>query len=88
MNARKQVRNEGSQRFKSAPLGHPVIQFSDISENCSKSARVRAICDRAWTQRTGSGGADSGNTAEPIRARFYWVHGCSLRVRIHRSKPT
>ena len=37
------VRNEGSRRFKSAPLHHPVSKFSDISENRSKSARVRAL---------------------------------------------
>ena len=35
-------------------LHHPVPQFSDLSENRSKSARVRAICDHAWTQRTPS----------------------------------
>ena len=34
------------------PLHHPVPQFSHVSENRSKSARVGAICDRAWTQRT------------------------------------
>jgi hypothetical protein len=49
--ARKHVRNEGSRRFKSAPLHHPVLQFSDLWENRSKSARVRAICDCAWTRR-------------------------------------
>ena len=50
--ARKHVRNEGSRRFKSAPLHHPVHQFSGVSENRLKSARVRAIFDCAWTRRT------------------------------------
>ena len=36
-------RNEGSRRFKSPFLRQPVPQFSDVSENQSKSARVRAI---------------------------------------------
>ena len=35
-------------------LHHPVRQFSDLSENRSKSARVRAICNHAWTWRTPS----------------------------------
>jgi hypothetical protein len=30
----------------------PVRQFLYFSENRSKSARVRAICDYAWTRRT------------------------------------
>jgi hypothetical protein len=38
--------------FKSILLHHPVPQFSDLSENRSKSARVRAIFDCAWTRRT------------------------------------
>jgi hypothetical protein len=29
---------------------HPVSPVSDISENRSKSAPVRVICDHAWTQ--------------------------------------
>ena len=41
-------------QFESHPLHHPVRQFSDFSENRSKSARVRAICDHAWTRRTPS----------------------------------
>jgi hypothetical protein len=32
-------------------IHHPVSQFSDVSENRSTSARVRAICDHAWTQK-------------------------------------
>ena len=35
-------------------IHHPVRQFSDLSENRSKSARVRAICNRPWTRRTPS----------------------------------
>ena len=45
-----------SRRFESTPLHHPVPRFSEISENRSKSARVRAICDRAWTQRASLSG--------------------------------
>ena len=33
------------------PLRHPAAQVLDISENRSKSVRVRAICDHVWTQR-------------------------------------
>ncbi len=44
-------RSEGRE-FKSIPLHHPIPRFSDISENRSKSARVRAIYDHAWTRRT------------------------------------
>jgi hypothetical protein len=45
---------EGSREFKSPSLHHPDRQFSDLSENRSKSARVRAICNHAWTRRTPS----------------------------------
>ena len=37
--------------FKSLLLHHLVSRSADIAENRSKSARVRAICDRARTQR-------------------------------------
>src|ERR1700690_2492241 len=37
--------------FKSALLHISVSRVLDISENRSKSARVRAICDRARTRR-------------------------------------
>ena len=40
--------------FKSRLDHRPVPRFSDILENRSKSARVRAICDHAWTRRTPS----------------------------------
>ena len=33
---REHVRNEGSRRFKSAPLHHPVPQVSDLSDNRSE----------------------------------------------------
>jgi hypothetical protein len=33
-------------------LHHSVLRFPDISENQSKTARVRAICAHAWTWRT------------------------------------
>ena len=32
-------------------IHHSVSQFSHISENRPKSARVRAICDQSWTRR-------------------------------------
>jgi hypothetical protein len=38
-----------------------------FSENRSKFARVHAICACAWTRRGAPGGADRGNTANPIR---------------------
>src|SRR5260370_18927243 len=44
-------RRSGGREFKSLRLHHPVSRLSDIAENRSKSARVRAICDRARTQR-------------------------------------
>ena len=44
----------GTGSSNSLPLHHPVPQFSDLSENRSESARVRAICNHAWTQRTPS----------------------------------
>jgi len=46
-------RRRGRQ-FKSTLLHHPVSRFSEIPENRSKSARARAIRDRAWTRRTPS----------------------------------
>jgi hypothetical protein len=60
MNARKQVRNEGSPRFKSAPLHNPVPQLSDLSENRSKFARVRAISYQRMNPESGSGAAKCG----------------------------
>jgi hypothetical protein len=45
----EQARNAGSRRFKFTLLYHPVVQLSDSSKNRSKSPRVRAICDCAWT---------------------------------------
>jgi hypothetical protein len=33
-------------------IHHPVSRVLDISENCSKSTRVRAIRDHTWTRRT------------------------------------
>ena len=52
--------------FESTPLHHPVLQSSDLSENRSKSARVRAICDHAWTQRTHIGCEHRGHGAKFI----------------------
>ena len=46
--------------FKSRLDHHPVLQFLYFSENRSKFARVRAICDCAWTRRAAPGGADRG----------------------------
>jgi hypothetical protein len=44
-------RRSGGRQFKSTLLHHPVYRYSDISENRSKFARVRAICDRWRTWR-------------------------------------
>jgi hypothetical protein len=60
-----------AREFEFAPLHHPVPQFSDVSENRGKSARVRAICDRAWTRRAAAAGAKWRNAAKPIRHRFW-----------------
>jgi hypothetical protein len=68
--ARTHVRNEGSRRFKSAPLHHTVRQFLYFSENRSKSARVRAVCDYAWNPENVFYGAIRWNQAKVIRARF------------------
>jgi hypothetical protein len=38
-------------KFESTSLHHSVLHFSYLSENCSQSARVRAICDDGWTRR-------------------------------------
>ena len=46
------------------------FSFSDISENRSKSTRVRAICDCAWTQRTSLAALFAGIEAKIIRSRF------------------
>ena len=43
-------------KFKSLLLHHSVSRFPDIAENRSKSARVRAICDRARTRRMAPAG--------------------------------
>jgi hypothetical protein len=45
-------RRSGGREFKSTLLHHPVSRFSDIAENRSKSAPVRAICDQARPRRT------------------------------------
>ena len=46
--------NKVAREFEFTPLRQTVLQFSDIPENQSKSARVRAICNHAWTRRTPS----------------------------------
>jgi hypothetical protein len=46
----------GGQQFKSLLLHTLVSKFSDITENQSKSARVRAICDEVWTRRATAAG--------------------------------
>jgi len=45
-------RRSGGRQFKSTLLHHSISGFSDVSENRAKSARVRAIPDRARTRRT------------------------------------
>jgi hypothetical protein len=51
LNHTKQLLYNRYRQFEFTPLHHPVPQFSDLSENRSKSARLRVICDHAWTQR-------------------------------------
>ena len=46
---------EGSRGFKSPSLHTSVFRVSDMAENRSQSARVRAICDHARTRRTPPG---------------------------------
>lgn len=50
-NSSMKRRSRGRRVFKSTPLHHPVSLFSDLWENRSKSPRMRAIRDRAWTRR-------------------------------------
>ena len=64
------------------PLGPPFSHsgFGHLGESleiyaCARDLRLR------MDPESGSGGADRGNTAKPIRARFCWVHGCSLTLR-------
>jgi len=45
------VVNRGEPFASDGVIHHPVRWVSAFSENRSKSARVRAICDRAWTRR-------------------------------------
>jgi hypothetical protein len=44
--------NNQDRRFESILLHHPIRQFLYLSENRSKSARVRVICYRERTRRT------------------------------------
>ena len=66
----ERARNPASRRLKFAPLHHPASKCSDISENRSKSARVRAICDERMDPESGSGRPNRGNAARPIRHRY------------------
>ena len=45
-------RRSRGQEFKSTLLHTSVSRVSEMAENRSKSARVRAIYDHAWTRRT------------------------------------
>src|SRR5208337_283115 len=45
-------RRSGGRQFKSVLLHISVSRFLEMSENRSKSARVRAICDHGWSRRT------------------------------------
>jgi len=49
--------SKAAREFEFTLLRQRVSKFSDISENRSKSARVRAICDEAWTRRAAAAGA-------------------------------
>jgi hypothetical protein len=52
--------NNRNRQFESILLRHPVTQFSDFSENRSKSARVRAISYQRMDRESGSGGINWG----------------------------
>jgi hypothetical protein len=56
--------------FKSRLDHHPVPQVSDVSENRSQSAGLRAIYDRERTWRAAAAGAKWRNAAKPIRPLF------------------
>jgi hypothetical protein len=63
-------RRSRGREFKSTLLHTSVSMVSDIGENRSKSARVRAICDGERTQRTYRAVPNLRNLAKPIPARF------------------
>ena len=69
--------------FKSLLLHHPVHQFLYFSENRSKFARVRAICDCAWTRRAAPGGADRGTRQNLSGLDSAGSTECSLALRIY-----
>ena len=51
--------------FKSRLDHHPVSQLSDLSENRSKFARVRAISYQRMDPESGSGAGEYGKTYPP-----------------------
>ena len=63
-------RRSGGRQFKSTLLHISVSRFSEMSENRSKSARVRAICNRARTRRMLSA-ARFGETRQNLSARDF-----------------
>ena len=65
---RSQRRGRG---FKSLLLHHSVSRFSDMSENRSKSARVRAICDRCADPENALGQAQIGRIGQNLSRRDF-----------------
>jgi hypothetical protein len=63
-------RRSGGRQFKSTLLHHPISRFSDISENRSKTTRVRAIYECARTGRT-SPAARIGEIRQNLSARDF-----------------
>ena len=78
------VLNTRNRWFEFIPLHHPVPQFSDVSENRSKFARVRAISYQRMDPESGSCSAkwgEYGKTYPPsiftrsleIRSKFAFI---------------
>src|SRR4029077_7851919 len=60
----------------------PSVSFRSYRRIDGKSRVCARFPINARTRRAAPGGADREKTAKPIRARFCWVHGCSLALRI------
>ena len=73
-------------RETGAQVHHPVRQFSDVSENRSKCARVRAISYQRMDPERAPAAGIGWNTTQATRPRFGSVRGCSLDIRIHWSR--
>lgn len=62
-------------QFEFSSLRQPVRDFSDFSENRSKSARVRAEAAISRHRRTPLLRPRSGNRADSLCRAFHWCHG-------------